>query len=756
MECNKDEAMRAKDIAIRKFTEKDYAGAKKFALKAQSLYNGLEGITQMITTFDVFLSADTKINGEMDMYGVLGVTPLADEKTLKKHFNKLALQLHPDKNKSVGAEGAFQLVSEAYNFLRDKANRDAYDSRRSVKTSVPKAPSQTGVSTGSAGGANQPKFAANAGFSVPSYGGSKTERKVPAEGVFFGSRNSSQQNVPKQSVNSKVPLGANGYHKQPGPKSSIKKPPKSGNKRMSASIQSFKKGETFWTICTRCKMLYEFLRVYLNKILKCPDCELGFPAVEVSAPSNFTPVRPSKQKKPASSAGSQTFVPNSSFGTASARWTPLSGTIYRGPVLDNSFAAKSINEQWKAHEKGKSAHEAAVAAGKRKRNHDPGLSTEDGFLQKLRKIDEQIKNGISGQSGVRNSGIGMGSSPGQSIGNPQAGRSNSFAAFNPKVNSVRKDLSAVEIRKMLAEKARIEIRKKLKEWELAREAGIPVDEKEKQNSKLTNDAARQDLGNAKSRSGVKQKAAEMMSMTVPDPDFHVFDLDRSGGCFTDNQVWAAYDNHDGMPRFYAMIHEVISTDPFKVRLSWLNSKSSLEFGSLNWIGHGFNKSCGDFWVGKRELNTSLNSFSHKIKWVKGNRGVIQIYPQKGEIWAVYKNWSPDWNRHTPKDVVQAYDMVEVLNDYTDTHGVHVIPLLKSTGFRTVFHKQSDPNQIKHITKEQMFRFSHQVPSHVLTGEEGPNAVKGYVELDPAATTFELLQMTPGIEDPLTGSVSAAD
>ncbi|CAO2838665.1 unnamed protein product [Amaranthus hypochondriacus] len=285
MECNKDEAMRAKEIAIRKFTEKDYAGAKKFALKAQSLYNGLEGITQMITTFDVFLSAETKINGEVDKYAVLGISPLADDETLKKHFKKLALQLHPDKNKSIGAAGAFQLVSEACNFLSNKANRAAYDSRRNVKTFVPKAPSQTG-------GAYHPNFATNAGFSVPPYGGFKTERKLPTEAVFLGSKNSSQPKVPNRNAYSEVHI-----HK-PGPGStSFRKPPKSDSKRSSASIQSFfKNGETFWTMCTRCKIKYEFLRVYVDQILNCPHCQLSFTAVEVSAPSSLTPGRPSKQK----------------------------------------------------------------------------------------------------------------------------------------------------------------------------------------------------------------------------------------------------------------------------------------------------------------------------------------------------------------------------------------------------------------------------------------------------------------------------
>ncbi|KAL2547210.1 Chaperone DnaJ-domain superfamily protein [Forsythia ovata] len=129
MECNRDEAVRAKEIAERKFLDKDIKAAKKFALKAQNLYPGLEGISQVVRTFEVYISAEEKINGEYNWYAVLGVTPLADDETVRKQYRKLALLLHPDKNKSVGAEGAFKLVSQAWSLLSDKSKRLAYDQK---------------------------------------------------------------------------------------------------------------------------------------------------------------------------------------------------------------------------------------------------------------------------------------------------------------------------------------------------------------------------------------------------------------------------------------------------------------------------------------------------------------------------------------------------------------------------------------------------------------------------------------------------
>ncbi|MCI49235.1 chaperone protein DnaJ, partial [Trifolium medium] len=60
----------------------------------------------MIAKIDVYISAENKVKGEADWYGILGVDPRADDDTVRKHYRKLALMLHPDKNKSVGADGA--------------------------------------------------------------------------------------------------------------------------------------------------------------------------------------------------------------------------------------------------------------------------------------------------------------------------------------------------------------------------------------------------------------------------------------------------------------------------------------------------------------------------------------------------------------------------------------------------------------------------------------------------------------------------
>ena len=63
-----------------------------------------------------------------DYYEVLGVQKGATKDQIKDAYRKLALQFHPDRNKSPEAEGRFKEISEAYAVLSDDEKRKQYDS----------------------------------------------------------------------------------------------------------------------------------------------------------------------------------------------------------------------------------------------------------------------------------------------------------------------------------------------------------------------------------------------------------------------------------------------------------------------------------------------------------------------------------------------------------------------------------------------------------------------------------------------------
>ena len=62
-----------------------------------------------------------------DYYKTLGVERGASDEDIKKAYRKLARKYHPDVSKEANAKEKFQEVSEAYETLKDKEKRSAYD-----------------------------------------------------------------------------------------------------------------------------------------------------------------------------------------------------------------------------------------------------------------------------------------------------------------------------------------------------------------------------------------------------------------------------------------------------------------------------------------------------------------------------------------------------------------------------------------------------------------------------------------------------
>ncbi|KVI02062.1 uncharacterized protein LOC112501209 [Cynara cardunculus var. scolymus] len=612
-----EEALRAKENAEKLFAVKDFAGAKQYALRAQSLCPQLEGIAHMVATFEIY--AATNMNREFDFYALLGLDPSADKSLLKKRYKKMAVLLHPDKNKTVGADEAFKLLSEAWAVLSDSVKRSLYDAKQ------------------------------NKHLSATVYGTS---------GV-------------------------------PGSESS------------SNTHSSVNRLDTFWTVCTSCRVQYEYLRKYVNKRLSCKNCRGVFVAVETgAAPVTYAPWSYSSENGYVNHPYNEaTYVPSSSVcvsGNGSAANHSAHGYEYTGTVsfqwntLDpNGLPSKSVN----------------ISRAKANGKHQMRLNTGSGETPAPRLGRPPKKRKIEAADAPRNTN-----------GETALRTEPDLVATNGDIPTRQYPVPPVfDARKMLIDKARSVIRGKLKEMKLA--STLKVE-----------------------KNGKAQNKTSSMPITVPDPDFHDFDMDRSEEVFKPKQIWAIYDEEDGMPRLYCIIRQVISVKPFHVHISYLNSKTDTEFGSTK-IESGFTKSCGSFRVSHSDMVDQVNIFSHLLGREKAGRGgCVGIYPKRGDIWAVYRNWSENRNRKTTK----RYEMVEILDDYSEKRGVCVTPLVKLEGYKTVYRRNPNKNAVRSIPKKEMVRFSHQVPSCLLKGQ-GLNLPDGCWDLDPAATPEELLQAAMEVE-----------
>ncbi|XP_010556127.1 PREDICTED: uncharacterized protein LOC104825495 [Tarenaya hassleriana] len=671
MECNREEARRARDAAKKKFLAKDVSAARKFAQKAQMLCPELEGISQMLATIDVHLSAQNIINGEIDYYSVLGLKPEADDGTVRKQYRKMAVMLHPDKNKSVGAEEAFKYLSQAWGVFSDKAKRAEYDQKRNV-------------------------------------------------GMY---EKSSTLGGTSSLANPAVTNGLRKVTKVSGSTSKVKNSKRGTNRAGDASAASSSREKiadgTFWTVCRSCRTQYEYHRVYLNQNLLCPNCRNPFIAVETAPPGSgsirksfhehqFNSIHQATgRKKNASVRDNGVYGDYDSYGHANYQWGVYSGTQnaagQTGPRRDEGVRRK--------YTKRVGGGSSTTSAPKRRR----GLEN-------------------TGASGITSAGV--------------ATKSDSA-----------KEYTEQELQSLFKRKAMQEICRQLQETHRGNDSGTAAKRRkidgEENNGRIENSS---ESGNACERSngvsesglvdsihctsGVEKdsKFSEALMVDVPDPDFCDFDKDRTEMSFSDNQIWAAYDSFDGMPRSYAVIHNVFSLDPFKLRISWLAWETKGELSSLKWLGSGISKTCGEFRAGKPGICRSPYLFSHKVKWTKGDDGQFRIYPRKGDVWALYRNWSPDWNYLAGGETIM-YDIVEVLEGYTEEYGgVSVVPLVKVAGFKAVFHHHLDSREVRTIPREEISRFSHRIPSILLTGREAPAAPKGCIQLDPAATPSDFLRV----------------
>ncbi|KAI4968328.1 hypothetical protein ZWY2020_057983 [Hordeum vulgare] len=222
------------------------------------------------------------------------------------------------------------------------------------------------------------------------------------------------------------------------------------------------------------------------------------------------------------------------------------------------------------------------------------------------------------------------------------------------------------------------------------------------------------------------------------PEFFYFDQLRDVSRFRRNQIWAVYDSRCCMPRFYARITKVRRAPKFEVHFV------SLEFDPRNkaeaaWSRGQLPVACGRFKHGASDTAKETNIFSHIISCEKIKTGNwYEIYPRKGEVWALFKGWDIGWSSGAENHTDFKYELIQVLSDFTTSTSIIAMPLVKVNGFVSLFTglKEATPYV---IPQDNTLRFSHCVPYHWMEGTERDGIPEGAVELDPDA-------LPPNLED----------
>ncbi|XP_072994680.1 uncharacterized protein [Typha latifolia] len=715
MECNKEEAIRAKEIAERKMQDRDFVGARKVALKAQRLFPDLENISQMLTVCEVHCSAGVKVYGEIDWYGILQVEATADESLIKKQYRKLALCLHPDKNKFSGAEAAFKLIGEAHMMLSDRAKRSVYDIKRNgnIRTALTKQPSYQSKKTSSVrNNANTANF---------------------------------------NGLNQQQPAGS----------------------------------QTFWTICPFCGMRYQYFRSILKKALRCQNCLKPFIAYDLN-----TQAVPSAANSGFGCKGSdipQQQYPGQQAHVTSQQWqfansvanTGFQGNVGGKPGINCHHADGPINKD----EGGKEADDGAgdevkfekvkLAEMNRRDNEiktstaNPAKPSSSNARQKRgRKVVEdssdsetsdsenlvveedepevqccrQTSNRYPRRSSRQKQNVTYNENETDDEGddndddflNPPSSKKLKKAGSSCHADQTDQALSDGDSVGVNAGANRINISNNVY---MKQKGSVPFGEEVPNGSEVSKDKVykgKEEIGeNEENRGAVPDLSdPDSVSFSYPDPEFFDFEKFRDVNQFAADQIWALYDNLDGMPRFYARIRHV-DAQHFKVRFTWLEHDPTNE-AEMTWSDEELPVACGKFKLGKAETTQSRLMFSHIIPLEKGRkRNTYDIYPRKGDVWALYKGWDIGWCSDAQNHRLYEYELVEVLSDFTVSTGISVIPLLKIKGFVSLFMQAKDIPPYA-IPSNEILRFSHFVPCYKMTGTEREHIPSGAFELDPAA------------------------
>ncbi|KAK2447775.1 hypothetical protein QL285_007102 [Trifolium repens] len=681
MDCNKEEALRAKSIAEKKMDSKDFVGARTIALKAQKLYPDLENIAQMLVVCDVHCAAEQKLLGNVkvvDWYKVLQVDRNDNDVIIKKQYRKFALQLHPDKNKFAGAEAAFKLIGEAQRILLDREKRSSLNMSLSSlsmnRTAMP----------------------------------SHHQRSVP--------------------VNFNPVMQTNVRPVYPNLNPQQRQPTQQG---VNGGVQS----PTFWTICSFCSVKFEYYRAVLHRSLRCQQCSKPFIAYEMDPQSTKPATNSSQKQQPIQ----QNNTPNHGafkFGVGSQ-----SDVFPKRPKKESHHkkgSTSNVSVKPNGKRKRKNVVESSESSIGSTDSEDDTVANDNGFQGVPTSRDERPRRSTRQKHQVSYKENGSDDDAelkqpikqGKESGSPFSDGENSEEIEMNDQNGLAAGLKdgqkeAKEKQKIYFEESSGNIDVKIKE----------VGRKETVGSSKIDEASEQ---------SDSKSSDHLDDFVYPDPEFSDFDKDKKEECFASGQIWAVYDDIDAMPRFYAIIKKVFSPG-FKLQITWLeadpNDKDECKWIEEKLPNACGKYKLGTTVTTKDQPMFSHQTLFEKIDRttfkVYPRKGETWALFKNWDI-----KWYMDAKSHQKYDF-EFVEILSDYVEGAGVIVAHLAKLKGFVSLYSQI--KEGRNCSFQIPPAELFRFSHRVPSFKMTGKERAGVPVGSYELDPISLPVEEFAATDDVE-----------
>ncbi|CAD6235162.1 unnamed protein product [Miscanthus lutarioriparius] len=162
------------------------------------------------------------------------------------------------------------------------------------------------------------------------------------------------------------------------------------------------------------------------------------------------------------------------------------------------------------------------------------------------------------------------------------------------------------------------------------------------------------------------------------------------------------------PRRYALIVKV-PTDKMQLYVSWFKPCPQTP-EDKKWCHAGLPLVCGTFIAEEHHISLTCSTmFCHQIFSNNLNQH-LEVYPQEGEVWAIYSNWGIGWYTDPRMWKNSAFSIVEILTSYSSESGCTVAHLVKVDGNGSVFqrHFKSGTEHLLRIHRDNLIMFSHRI------------------------------------------------